>query len=96
MRSCAAVDNTGFGGSAEFVSPTTGFTKQTLLFLQKGRVFVFCKTNALHGKSEVGGCPNREILMGLACVIPSLGLWTSISAAAAVPLGFGVFDFVAK
>ena len=24
-------------------------------------------------------CPNREILMGLGCVIPSLGLWTSIS-----------------
>ena len=24
-------------------------------------------------------CPNREILMGPACVIPSLGLWTSIS-----------------
>ena len=30
-------------------------------------------------KSEVGGCPNREILMGSGCVIPSLGLWTSIS-----------------
>ena len=26
-----------------------------------------------------GVCPNREILMGPACVIPSLGLWTSIS-----------------
>ena len=24
-------------------------------------------------------CPNREILMGPGCVIPSLGLWTSIS-----------------
>ena len=42
-------------------------------------------------------CPNREILMGPGCVIPSLGLWTSIS-----PPGGGralvglVFDFVAK
>ena len=24
-------------------------------------------------------CPNREILMGPGCVIPSLGFWTSIS-----------------
>ena len=43
-------------------------------------------------------CPNREISMGLACVIPSLGLWTSISALGmcrAVTLGL-VFDFVAN
>ena len=43
-------------------------------------------------------CPNREILMGPACVIPSLGLWTSISAPGVpppCPLGL-VFDFVAK
>ena len=35
--------------------------------------------------------------MGPGCVIPSLGLWTSISAPGvpAVPLGL-VFDFVAK
>ena len=26
-----------------------------------------------------GACPNWEILMGLACVIPSLVLWTSMS-----------------
>ena len=26
-----------------------------------------------------GVCPNREILMGPACVIPSLGLWTWVS-----------------
>ena len=40
-----------------------------------------------------GVCPNREILMGPAGVIPSLGLWTSISApgrAAPAPVPFGV------
>ena len=45
--------------------------------------------------------PNQEILMGPGCVIPSLGLWTSISAPGGVPpprralVGL-VFDFVAK
>ena len=46
----------------------------------------------------LGGEFDQEILMGPACVIPSLGLWTSISALgcrAAVPLGL-VLDFVAK
>ena len=36
-----------------------------------------------------GVCPNREILMGPACVIPSLGLWTSISPLAGVPCPWG-------
>ena len=36
--------------------------------------------------------PNREILMGPGCVIPSLGLWTSISPPGGVPraLALGV------
>ena len=44
---------------------------------------------------KVGGwgvSPNWEILMGLACVIPSLGLWISISAPGCrqpVPFGWG-------
>ena len=43
-------------------------------------------------------CPNREILMGPASVIPSLGLWTSISGPGGVPRALVglVFDFVAK
>ena len=42
--------------------------------------------------------PNREILMGPGCVIPSLGLWTSISGQGGVPRALVglVFDFVAK
>ena len=52
------------------------------------------------GHCTIGGwrvCPNREILMGPGCVIPSLGLWTSISPPGVPRALVGlVFDFVAK
>ena len=46
---------------------------------------------------RLGGVSNREILVVPGCVIPSLGLWTSISPPGVPRALVGlVFDFVAK